>query len=444
MLHAIQKLSRQSLFAGLALVPLTLLAIPAQAVEIDRWETDEGLRVLYVEAPDLPMVDLRLTFDGGAARDGDLPGLAMMTSRGLRHGTEDMDASELAERFESVGARFGTSSLRDMAIVSLRTLTEPDWMETAVGTLADVLSAPAFPEGDFERSRRQALQSLQRERQEPAAVATRRFYELMYEDHPYGSWPGGEAHTLEAMTRDDARAFFERHYAAGNGSLAITGGVSREQAEELAARISAALPRGDAVDPLPPVPMREEPVEERIAFPSEQAHIFMGAPALRRGDEAHFALTLANHALGGGGFTSRLFQEVRSARGLAYSVHSRFQPMAVEGPFVINMQTGVNQADDAVEVLREQVLRWHAEGVDPEEMEASRENVINSFPLSLASNSDIVSLLGMIGFYGLSDDYLERYVERMQAVELETMNTQLADRLNPEALVTVIVGGQED
>lgn len=444
MLQALKKLSRQALGASLAALPLVLLVIPAQAVEIDRWETEEGLRVLYVEAPDLPMVDLRLTFDGGAARDGELPGLAMMTSRGLRYGTDDMDASEVAERFESVGARFSTDSLRDMAIVSLRTLTEPDWMATAVDTLTDVLSGPAFPEADFERSRRQALQALQRQRQEPAAVASRRFYELMYGDHPYASWPGGDMDSLEAITRDDLRAFFERHYAAGNGSLAITGRVSRERAEELAARISAALPRGDAVERLPPAPMREEPVEERIAFPSEQAHIFMGAPALRRGDEAHFALTLANHALGGGGFTSRLFQEVRSARGLAYSVHSRFQPMAAEGPFVINMQTGVHQADEAVEVLREQVLHWHASGLEADELEASRENVINSFPLSLASNSDIVSLLGMIGFYGLSDDYLERYTERMHAVELQSLNAQLQDRVNPEALVTVIVGGQED
>lgn len=422
---------------------LLALALPAQAVEIEEWETTEGLRVLFVEAPDLPMVDLRLTFDGGASRDGSQGGLALLTSSALRHGTADMDADELAERFESVGAEFGTQSLRDMAIINLRSLTEPDWMDAALDTLTDVLAAPAFPDSDFDRARRQALQGLQRERQDPGSVATRRFYELMYEGHPYANWPRGDRDNLEALSPGDARTFFERHYTTGNGALAITGGLDREQAESIAARISSALPRGPAVDPLPDVPQRDEPVEERIDFPSEQAHIHMGAPALRRGDDDHYALTLANHAFGGGGFTSRLFQEIRSQRGLAYSVSSRFQPMAVEGPFRIGMQTGVDQADDAVNALRDELRRWHAEGIDADELEASRENTVNSFPLSLASNSDIVSLLGMMAFYDLPLDYLERYIERMEAVELDDLNERLRERINPDAMVTVIVGGQE-
>ncbi|WP_018880889.1 MULTISPECIES: pitrilysin family protein [unclassified Thioalkalivibrio] len=426
-----------------AFVWLLALALPAQAVEIEQWETDEGLRVLYVAAPDLPMVDLRLTFDGGASRDGDHHGLASLTSSALRHGTEEMDSDELAERFESVGAQFSTDSLRDMAIVSLRSLTEPDWMNTAVETLTAVLAAPAFPEADFERARRQALQGLQRERQDPGSVASRRFYELMYGDHPYANWPGGKRETLEALAPADARAFYERFYTTGNGALAITGGLTREEAEAVADRISAALPQGAAAEPLPAVEPRDEPVEERIEFPSEQAHILMGAPALRRGDEDHYALTLANHAFGGGGFTSRLFREIRSQRGLAYSVSSRLQPMAAEGPFRIGMQTGVDQADEAVTALREALVRWHADGVDAEELEASRENVVNSFPLSLASNSDIVGLLGMMAFYDLPLDYLERYIERMEAVELDELNARLRERINPDAMVTVIVGGQE-
>ncbi|WP_018145097.1 pitrilysin family protein [Thioalkalivibrio sp. AKL6] len=426
-----------------ALVGLLALALPVQAVEIEEWETDEGLRVLYVAAPDLPMVDLRLTFDGGASRDGDQNGLASLTSSALQHGTAEMDADALAEGFESVGAQFSTTALRDMAIVSLRSLTEPDWMDAALETLSAVLAEPAFPEADFDRARRQALQGLQRERQDPGSVATRRFYELMYGDHPYANWPGGERETLEALQPADARAFYERHYTTANGALAITGGLSRSEAEAAAARISAALPQGPAVEPLPAVEPREDPIEERIDFPSEQAHIHMGAPTLRRGEDDHYALTLANHAFGGGGFISRLFREIRSARGLAYSVSSRFQPMAVEGPFRIGMQTGVDQADEAVTALREELERWHAEGIDADELEASRENVVNSFPLSLASNSDIVGLLGMIAFYDLPLDYLERYIERMEAVELDHLNARLRERINPEAMVTVIVGGQE-
>ena len=145
----------------------------------------------------------------------------------------------------------------------------------------------------------------------------------------------------------------------------------------------------------------------------------------------------------GGGFTSRLFQEIRSERGLAYSVSSRFQPMAAEGPFRISMQTEVEQADAAVAALREALRRWHDAGVTAEELEASRANVINSFPLSMDSNSDIVGLLGMIAFYDLPLDYLERYTDRMEAVERDALNARLRERIDPAAMVTVIVGGQE-
>ncbi|WP_018936015.1 pitrilysin family protein [Thioalkalivibrio sp. ALJ24] len=420
-----------------------LFAAPAAAMEIERWETDEGLQVLFVEAPDLPMVDLRLTFDAGAARDEELPGLARMTSRGLRHGTAGMDADELAERFESVGARFSTRSQRDMAVVTLRSLTEEDWLDTAMETLTAVLAEPAFPEGDFERARRQALQGLQRERQEPGSMASRRFHELAYAGHPYASWPSGTRDSLEAMTRDDAQAFFERYYTTGNAVLAMTGGIDREQAEGLAARVSQALRPGEAAPALPPVPRLEEPVTEHVPFPSEQAHIRIGAPALQRGDDAYYPLTLGNHVLGGGGFTSRLFRELRSERGLAYSVRSAFQPRAAEGPFSVSMQTGTEQTAEAVEALHVQIGRWHAEGVQGAELEASRANVINGFPLRLESSAGIVSHLALIGFYDLDPDYLSAYPARMDAVTLEDVQHAVRERVDPQALVTVIVGGEE-
>ncbi len=420
-----------------------LVAAPAAAMEVDRWETDEGLQVLYVEAPELPMVDLRLTFDAGAARDGELPGLARMTSRSLRHGTTEMDADALAERFESVGARFSTSSQRDMAVVSLRSLTETDWLDTAMETLTTVLAEPAFPEDDFDRARRQALLGLQRERQEPGSVAARRFHELVYADHPYANWPAGDRESLEALSPEDARGFFERYYTARNGVLAITGGVDRRQAEALAARVSQALRPGEPAEPLPPVPPLEGAVTEHVPFPSEQAHIRIGAPALRRGDDAYYPLTLGNHVLGGGGFTSRLFRELRSERGLAYSVSSGFGSRAAEGPFSVSMQTGTEQTGEAVEALHEQIRRWHAEGVEPAELEASRANVVNGFPLRLASSSGIVSHLALIGFYDLGADYLTHYPARMEAVTPDDVQRAIRERVDPQALVTVIVGGEE-
>jgi zinc protease len=418
------------------------LAPATQAVDIESWETEQGMRVLFAPAPTLPMLDVRLTFDAGAARDGDRNGLARLTSNALAHGTADMDADAVAERFEAVGAQFSTTSARDMGIVTLRTLTEPDWMAEAIGALTKILAAPAFPEDDLARERRQMLQALQRERQEPGSVASRRFYQLMYGEHPYGNAPSGSEDTIPTLTRAEVESFFRQYYTAGNAVLSMTGAISRAEAEALAERIARALPEGGRAPALPSVPALDGPITERIAFPSEQAHIFLGAPALRRDDADYYALTVGNHALGGGGFTSRLFREVRTARGLAYSVYSSVQPMAVEGPFLIGMQTGTDQIDEALQVLREELERLYGEGVDPDELEASQANITGGFPLRLASNSDIVQNLGMMGFYDLPLDFLAAHNDRIGAVSGEEVHEVIRRRIDPAVLVTVVVGGE--
>jgi zinc protease len=428
----------------LLLVIATIGLAPAtQAVDIESWETDQGMRVLFAPAPTLPMLDVRLTFDAGAARDGDRNGLARLTSNALAHGTADMDADAVAERFEAVGAQFNTTSARDMGIVTLRTLTEADWMAEAIDVLTAILASPAFPEDDLARERRQMLQALQRERQEPGSMASRRFYQLMYGEHPYGNAPSGSEETIPTLTRAEVESFFRQYYTAGNAVLSMTGAISRAEAEALAERIARALPEGGRAPALPSVPKLEGPVTERIAFPSEQAHIFMGAPALRRDHADYYALTVGNHALGGGGFTSRLFREVRTARGLAYSVYSSVQPMAVEGPFLIGMQTGTDQIDEALQVLREELERLHRDGVESDELEASRANITGGFPLRLASNSDIVQNLGMMGFYDLPLDFLAAHNDRIGAVTGEEVHEVIQRRIDPEALVTVVVGGEE-
>lgn len=428
--------------AALLLLSAVGLMPVANAVDIESWETDQGMRVLFAPAPTLPMLDIRLTFDSGAAREGDRNGLARLVSNALTHGTAEMDADALAERFERVGAEFSTSSARDMGIVSLRTLTEPDWMAQAVDLLTKVLAAPAFPEEDLARERRQMLLALQRERQEPGSVASRRFYQLMYGDHPYGNVPSGNEGTIPGLTRVEVETFFREYYTAGNAVLALTGAISREAAEALADRIGRALPEGERAPALPPVPRREGPVVERIAFPSEQAHIFIGVPVLRRDDPDYYPLTVGNHAFGGGSFISRLFREVRTARGLAYSVYSSVQPMAVEGPFLIGMQTGTDQVDEALEVLREELQGLHDDGLEPDELEASRANLTGGFPLRLASNSDIVQHLGMMGFYDLPLDFLSAHNDRIDAVTGEQVHEVIQRRIDPGALVTVVVGGE--
>lgn len=443
--HSARILRKRGSLAGLCLTMVFFLAYgfasPAQSAEFQTWSTENGMTVLFAPAPVLPMLDVRLIFDAGSARDGEHGGLARLTSLALAFGTSDMDADTVAERFASVGAQFGASAARDMATLRLRTLTEPDWMETALTTMLALLDEPAFPEEDLARARRQTLQIIQRERQEPGAIASRLFFQLAYGDHPYAHHPLGTTESVPGLTRMLVQEFFQDHYTTQNAVLALTGDLSEDAARKFSQRIDAALPKGDRPSNLPAPQAPAEPILHHVPFPSEQAHIFMGKPLLRQGDPDRFSLITANHVFGGGGFTSRLFQDVRTKRGLAYSVSSHIQPMAAAGPFLVTMQTGVHQADEALGVLRDALAAFINKGVTGEELAASRDNIIGRFPLGLASNSGIVANLGMIGFYNLDLDYLETYTEYVARVTPETAMDAISRRMAADRMVTVVVGG---
>jgi zinc protease len=215
-------------------------------VDIESWETEQGMRVLFAPAPTLPMLDIRLTFDAGAARDGDRNGLARLTSNALAHGTADMDADAVAERFEAVGAQFNTTSARDMGIVTLRT-SDRARLDGRGRRCADGdPGGPAFPEDDLARERRQMLQALQRERQEPGSVASRRFYQLMYGEHPYGNAPSGSEDTIPTLTRAEVESFFRQYYTAGNAVLSADRGDLARGGRGAGRSGSRGAPRGRA------------------------------------------------------------------------------------------------------------------------------------------------------------------------------------------------------
>lgn len=427
---------------------LMLLLTPAGGAQaepgpgIEHWQTENGLKVYFMAAPALPMLDLRVVFRAGSARDGDQPGLARLTNGLLKAGAGEWDADTIAERFESVGAQYGSDALRDMAFLSLRGLTEPDWLERALATFTTVLGQPRFSERDLERARRQTLVALEAEAQRPGSVAQRLFFEAVFGEHPYASSPLGTPESVGAISREQVLAFYREFYVARNGVLVLVGGVSREQAEDIATQVAVALPEGRPAAPLPEVKPVEEARTIRVPFPSEQAHVFMGQTGMRRGDPDYFPLYVGNHMLGGRSLTSLLFEEVRSSRGLAYSVNSSFMPMEVEGPFVMGVQTQAAQVDKAIQVMRDTLVHFRDQGPDRTQLQASQRNITGGFPLRTASNRDMVGNLAMMGFYDLPLDYLHTYSGYVESVSAKSIRDAFQRRLDPERLITVIVGGE--
>ncbi len=444
-MHAIRYSLRRSLLPLLAMAAATVAAPVQAGPHIQHWTSEDGLDVYFVQSSTLPMVDMRLTFDAGSARDGDKPGLAALTSNLLSEGAAGLDTSELARRFEDRGARFSTDSGRDSASVSLRSLNDPETLSSAVEALTLVLSQPDFPEDAVDRERRRMLVSLRNSRQDPGSLAREAFWEAIYGDHPYAKRTGGTEDSLEALTRDDVTGFFDRYYVRENASLAIVGDLSRQEAEAVANHLGDSLHSGSAPDPIPePEPTDKAGEVIHIPFGTNQSHVLMGQLGYPRGDDDHFALYTGNHILGGSGLVSRLAEEMREERGLSYSVGSRFSPMKQAGPFLISTQIRTDRTPEALEVLRASVNDLRDNGPGEDELQRSVRNITGSFPLQLAGNRNILGYVALIGFHDLPLDYLDQFPGHIEALDADTVKDALQRRLQPDDFVTVIVGPKDE
>ncbi|MBI5463149.1 MAG: insulinase family protein [Gammaproteobacteria bacterium] len=414
----------------------------AQAMApIQHWQTTNGARVYFVPAPELPMVDIKVVFNAGSARDGEHPGLAQLTHTLLDKGADGLSADRIAEHLEGVGARLSGDSLRDMATLGLRSLSDPKYLQPALAVFAKVLAKPDFNAADLNRERERMLIALQYAQQQPDAVSEKTFYAALYGTHPYASPPEGTVESLKALDRAALQAFYTRYYVAHNAVVAIVGAVDRAAAEKLAETATAGLASGAPAPVLPAVADLAAAREQRVAHPSTQTHVLLGQPGIRRDDPDYFTLYVGNYVLGGGGLVSRLSDEVREKRGLSYSVYSYFMPMAERGPFELGLQTRNDQAAEALKVLRETLARYVAEGPTAAELEAAQKNITGGQALRIDSNRKILEYLAVIGFYRLPLDYLETFNGKIEAVTLEQVRDAFKRRVQPERMLTVLVGG---
>lgn len=431
--HYIQLL----LLAGFMPMVQTARATP----DIQQWETSNGARVYFVAAPELPMIDVRVVFDAGGAREGEKWGLAALTNAVLTEGAGGQTAEQISEQFEDVGAELGYGSLIDMAYVSVRSLTDPASLTPALTALSTVITQPDFPQEAFDREKNRALIGLEHRKQSPSAVAEEAFYQAVYGDHPYGHPGNGTKETVSKLSREDLQRFYQEWYTAKNAVVAIVGDVNAEQARQIAETVVGKLPTGQKAAPLPEVLPLEDARQIRIPHPSTQTTIFVGQPGMKRYDADYFALYVGNHSLGGSGLVSRLSEEVREKRGLSYSVYSYFSPMAGKGPFMAGMQTRNEQVDEGLQVLKDTMMKYVSEGQTEEEFTASVRNITGGFPMRIDNNRKIVEYLAMIGFYDLPLDYLDAFIGKIESLTVEQTREAMKRRLDPEKMVTVIVGG---
>jgi zinc protease len=415
-------------------------ATPAyRQLNVQRWTTRAGARVLFVEAHELPMFDLRVTFAAGSAQDGRTPGLALMTNAMLNEGVPGKDVDAIARGFEGLGADFGNGAYRDMAVVSLRSLVDPAKREPAMALFSDVLGKPSFPAASVARIKNQLLAGFEYQKQNPSHLASQAFMTQLYGSHPYAHGSEGDARSVQAITVAQMRAFHKRAYAAGNAVIALVGDLDRTQAEALAEQVSGALPAGPALPPTPEA-KAQAPATTHIEFPSKQTHLLIGQLGIARNDPDYVALTMGNQILGGGGFGTRLMTEVRERRGLAYGVSSGFSAMQAQGPFLISLQTRAPVSQGTLELVRQVLRDFLRDGPTEAELAAAKQELAGSFPLSNASNASIVGQLGSMGFYNLPPSYLEDFMTQSQQLTIEHVKNAMSRHLNADTMLVITAG----
>lgn len=437
-MRILRKLKQTVSLLSLMLASAAVFATP----QIQTWQTENGAKVLFVPAKEIPMLDIRIVFDAGSARDAGISGLAVLTNGLLSEGAAGRTSQQIAEAFESVGAQFSNDAASDIALLGVRSLTETRYLTPAIESFKQVLTQPDFPPAAYQRELNRMKVAVKARQQSPAALAGEAFYEAVYGDHPYASPVSGTEESLEKITLDDVRSFYQQYYVANNATIAIVGNVERWQAEEIVKALVSALPAGEKAAALPPVKPLTEAKKIVIDYPSAQTHIFVGQPGIKRGDDDYFTLYVANHPFGGSGFSSRLVEVIREDHGLAYSVYSYFSPLRENGVFAMGMQTKTGQTEQALTLLNRELKKYVENGPEKDELAASMSNITGSFPLKMDSNSKLLEYIAMIGFYDLPTDYLDNFIENIKSVNVEKINDALKRRAHPDRMVTVIVGQQ--
>ncbi|HEX5336883.1 MAG TPA: pitrilysin family protein [Gallionella sp.] len=411
---------------------------------IQHWQSASGAKVLFVEDHDIPMLDVAVNVPAGSSFDtAAKSGVAGLTHHLLDLGAEGLSEDDIARGMADIGAQFGGSFDQDRSSISLRTLSSAAERDRALDIMARVLQRPLFPDAILAREKARVIAALKEAETKPESIADKAFQKAVYGAHPYALRTSGEVASVEKILAQDLRDFYAAHYRANGAVVAIMGDVTRAQAEAIAQQLTAQLPAGAAPAALPKVETKIAASEQRIAHPASQSHLLIGAPGMSRSDPDYFPLYVGNYILGGGGFVSRLMNEVREKRGLAYSVYSYFMPLKQTGAFQIGLQTKKEQADLALQLVRDTLAEFIAKGPTEKELVAAKQNIVGGFPLRIDSNRKILDYLSVIGFYDLPLTYLDDFTGKVEQVSVAQIRAAFARHIDPQAMATVIVGAPE-
>ncbi|MDB5500554.1 MAG: zinc protease [Tardiphaga sp.] len=423
--------------AAFALASLT--SAPSRAAaKIQHLVSPGGIEAWFVQDATVPLIAMEYAFGGGAAQDpADKSGTANMVASLMDEGAAELDSKTFHERLERRAIELSYSAQRDTFRGSLRMLTEN--RDEAFDLLRLSLSEPRFDAVDIERIRAQILSGLRRETSNPGSIASRKFLELAFGDHPYSRSSNGTLTSVPAITVDDIKAYKGRIVAKDTLKIAVVGDVDAATLGRLLDQTFGGLPAKASLVPVPDIVATKPPQKSFVTLDVPQTVVTFGSPGVKRDDPNFMAAYIVNHILGGGGLTSRLYREVREKRGLAYSVSGSLLWMQHSGIYLGNTATRADRATDTVDTVTAEVKRMADEGPTQTELDEAKSYLKGSQMLALDTSSKLASGLLQYQLDKLPIDYIEKRNAVVDAVTLDQAKAA-AKKLWADGLVTVVVG----
>ncbi|MFL2549074.1 MAG: M16 family metallopeptidase [Gammaproteobacteria bacterium] len=427
------------------LIIMMLPNITQANIEISEYETSNGIKVLYSKSENIPMIDIKITFDAGSNRDGNLKGLSMLTHNLLDEGTTKLSAEEIASSFESTGAVFNTSVNKDKSSISLRSLADKKYLGPSLKTFLNILSDSTFPLKELSLQKDRTVSNIIEDESDPSDISMNLFFKEIYKNYAYGYPSIGEKSIIKNISRKDIVNFYKNNLNQKTAKIAIVSSLPKKDVEALSEKISKSLERKNILVDKNTIQLKKDNKEKYIykKFNSKQAHIYIGGLAIKRGAKNHLPLYVGNYIFGGSGFSARLMQELRVKRGYTYGVYSYIYPMKNIGPFVIGIETKSEQAQISVELIHNMLQEFIENGPTNEEIKHAKEAIINGFPLRVDSNSDILNYLSMINYYDLPMDYLAKFTENISKITKKDIISAFKEEIDYKNLTTLVVGNEK-
>lgn len=437
---------QRSVTSLLGLIHCALLVISittdgfAADISPTRFMAPNGMTVLVLEQHFLPIVEIHALIKAGSAQDPpEKAGVANLTASLLDEGTTTRSSRQLAEQIDFVGGSLVVHVDEDYTTASTRILKKD--IDLGFTLLADILQRPAFPKQEFERVRSQILGEISSDNDDPGQVAIKAFNQLVFQNHPY-RWPvNGTEETLSKITVADVQSFYAREYLPNQIILAIVGDVTVEQATALVQAHFGSWKKGT----VPPRTVRKPSAIDKktvqlIEKDLTQSTIMIGHSGISRANPDYYAVTVMNHVLGAGGFSSRLMDSIRDKQGLAYGIMSHYDARAMLGSFWINLQTRTETTNQAITGVLTEMKSIREAPVTDQELAEAKAFLMGSFPLRLDSTAKLAQVLAQVEFFGLGFDYFTQYPKWIERVTKDDVLRVAKQYLDPQRYALVVVG----